>query len=44
MLLLPYSGLFSRGVNFPEFPEWTRDSGNLFWTADQRPAADCFKR
>ena len=26
---IPYSGLFSRGVNFPEFPEWTRDSGNF---------------
>ena len=23
------SGLFSRGVNFPEFPEWTRDTGNF---------------
>ena len=28
-IVLPYSGLFSRGVNFPEFPEWTRDSGNF---------------
>ena len=28
---IPYSGrgLFSRGVNFPEFPEWTRDSENF---------------
>ena len=28
--LLPYSGLFSRGVNFPEFPELTRDSGKFY--------------
>ena len=27
--VVPYSGLFSRGVNFPEFPELTRDSGNF---------------
>ena len=26
---IPYSGLFSRGVNFPESLEWTRDSGNF---------------
>ena len=26
---IPYSGLFSRGVNFPEFPKWTRNSGNF---------------
>ena len=26
---ISYSGLFSRGVNFPKFPEWTCDSGNF---------------
>ena len=26
---IKYSGLFSLGVNFPEFPEWACDSGKL---------------
>ena len=26
---IPHSGLFSLGANFPEFPEWARDSGKF---------------
>jgi len=29
VILIPYRGLFSRGANFPEFPEWTHDSGKF---------------
>jgi len=28
-IYVPYRGLFSRGANFPEFPEWTGDSGKF---------------
>ena len=28
-LQLPYSGLFSQGVNFPEFPKWAHDLGKF---------------
>ena len=27
--LLPYSGLFSLGANFPEFPKWNHNSGKF---------------
>ena len=26
---VPYSGLFSLGANFPEFPKWAHDSGKF---------------
>ena len=27
--IIPYSGLFSLGANFPKFSEWARDSGKF---------------
>ena len=29
VIIVPYSGLFSLGANFPEFPEWAHDSGKF---------------